>query len=122
MRLLEPLPYLAFLGLVTDAAAALTDSGGIQEETTYLGIPCFTLRDNTERPVTCTLGTNTLLGLDPARIAEIPGLLAASRGLERAIPPQWDGRAAERIADVLDRLDDYRGDWSGRALAPIAAS
>ncbi len=80
----------------------LTDSGGIQEETTYLGVPCFTLRDNTERPVTVERGTNTLLGLEPARIAEIP----SARGRRHAgwrpqPPPKWDGRAAERIADVL---------------------
>ena len=82
----------------------LTDSGGIQEETTYLGVPCFTLRDNTERPVTIRAGTNTLLGLDPARIAEIPELLArASRRATREPPPLWDGHAAERIADVLVR-------------------
>jgi UDP-N-acetylglucosamine 2-epimerase (non-hydrolysing) len=120
VRLLEPMPYLPFLSLVAGAAGVLTDSGGIQEETTYLGVPCFTLRDNTERPVTCTLGTNTLLGLDPARIAEIPDLLAAARDLERAIPPQWDGHAAERIADVLERLEDYRGSWEprGSVLAP----
>ena len=70
--LIEPLGYLDFLSLLADARAVLTDSGGIQEETTYLGIPCFTLRDNTERPVTVTAGTNTLLGLEPAAIAKIP--------------------------------------------------
>ena len=67
MQLLDPLGYLEFLSLVAGSAGVLTDSGGIQEETTFLGIPCFTLRDNTERPVTVELGTNTLLGLDPAR-------------------------------------------------------
>ena len=72
VHLSEPVGYLDFLSLEADAAAVLTDSGGIQEETTYLGVPCFTLRDNTERPVTVRAGTNTLLGLDPARIAEIP--------------------------------------------------
>jgi UDP-N-acetylglucosamine 2-epimerase (non-hydrolysing) len=111
VRLLEPMPYLSFLSLVAGSAAVLTDSGGIQEETTYLGIPCFTLRDNTERPVTCTLGTNTLLGLEPERIAAVPDLLVAARSLERAIPPQWDGRAAVRIADHLEGLDDFRGHW-----------
>ena len=81
----------------------LTDSGGIQEETTYLGVPCFTLRDNTERPVTIRAGTNTLLGLDPARIREIPALLAAradSAGGEEG-PELWDGHAADRVADVV---------------------
>jgi UDP-N-acetylglucosamine 2-epimerase (non-hydrolysing) len=101
VRLVDPVGYLDFLSLEADAGALLTDSGGIQEETTYLGVPCFTLRDNTERPVTIRAGTNTLLGLDPARIAEIPALLAG-RGRDRPEPPpKWDGRAAERIADVL---------------------
>ena len=79
----------------------LTDSGGIQEETTYLGVPCFTLRDNTERPVTLERGTNTLLGLAPARIAEIPELLERRAADPMEPPPKWDGRAAERIAVVL---------------------
>ena len=79
VRLIEPLGYLEFLSLLESAAGVLTDSGGIQEETTYLGIPCFTLRDNTERPVTCDLGTNVLLGLAPERIVEVPGLIAAAR-------------------------------------------
>ncbi|HEU4945405.1 MAG TPA: UDP-N-acetylglucosamine 2-epimerase (non-hydrolyzing), partial [Solirubrobacterales bacterium] len=76
LLLCEPLGYLDFLSLLADARAVLTDSGGIQEETTYLGIPCFTLRANTERPITITSGTNTLLGLDPAAIAQIPEALA----------------------------------------------
>ncbi|HET9678057.1 MAG TPA: UDP-N-acetylglucosamine 2-epimerase (non-hydrolyzing), partial [Solirubrobacterales bacterium] len=75
LHLIEPLGYLDFLSLLADAGAVLTDSGGIQEETTYLGIPCFTLRDNTERPVTCELGTNVLLGLAPERILEVPALI-----------------------------------------------
>ncbi len=78
VRLIDPVGYLDFLSLEADAAAVLTDSGGIQEETTYLGVPCFTLRDNTERPVTVRAGTNTLLGLAPKRIAEIPALLGAA--------------------------------------------
>ena len=114
VRLLDPLPYLSFLSLVASAAGVLTDSGGVQEETTYLGIPCFTMRDNTERPVTCTLGTNTVLGLDPARIAELPELLECARAAERVIPPQWDGHAAERIVDVLAGRDEYRGHWAAR--------
>jgi UDP-N-acetylglucosamine 2-epimerase (non-hydrolysing) len=99
--LAEPLGYLEFLSLVASARAVLTDSGGIQEETTYLGIPCFTLRDNTERPVTCSVGTNTLLGLDPLRIAEIPELL--ERVADRRVPQLWDGHAAPRLVDVLRR-------------------
>lgn len=101
LALIEPLGYLDFLSLVADASAVLTDSGGIQEETTYLGIPCFTLRDNTERPVTITAGTNTLLGLDPAAIAKIPTQLATQSRSPADPPPLWDGKAADRIADVL---------------------
>jgi UDP-N-acetylglucosamine 2-epimerase (non-hydrolysing) len=104
VRLVDPVGYLDFLSLEADAHAVLTDSGGIQEETTYLGVPCFTLRDNTERPVTIRAGTNTLLGLDPARIAEIPGLLRSEPGKPPQPPEKWDGRAAERIADILDSL------------------
>jgi UDP-N-acetylglucosamine 2-epimerase (non-hydrolysing) len=101
LHLIEPLGYLDFLSLLADAGAVLTDSGGIQEETTYLGVPCFTLRDNTERPVTLTSGTNTLLGLDPAAIARIPALLAERSEAPSEPPPLWDGHAADRIADVI---------------------
>ena len=101
MRVLEPLGYLEFVSLVQDSAGVLTDSGGMQEETTYLGIPCFTLRDNTERPVTCDLGTNVLLGLAPERIKEVPGLIAQTRARDGEVPPGWDGAAAERLVDVL---------------------
>ena len=101
LLLTEPFGYLDFLSLETDARAVLTDSGGIQEETTYLGVPCFTLRANTERPVTVDLGTNTLLGLDPAAIAEIPAALAERSAQRPEPPPLWDGHAAERIADIL---------------------
>jgi UDP-N-acetylglucosamine 2-epimerase (non-hydrolysing) len=100
LLLSEPLAYLEFLSLLADAGAVLTDSGGIQEETTYLGVPCFTLRDNTERPITVRAGTNSLLGLDPAAIAGIPAALAA-RPQAPPPPPLWDGRAGERIADVI---------------------
>ena len=101
-RITDPLGYLEFLSLVSSAAAVLTDSGGIQEETTFLGIPCFTLRDNTERPITVELGTNVLLGLAPDRIREIPRLLPDVAGRPRRIPARWDGRASERIVDVLE--------------------
>lgn len=100
--LTEPLPYRKFLSLEADAAAVVTDSGGIQEETTALQIPCFTLRANTERPITIELGTNTLLGLEPERLREIPSLLAQPKLGE--IPPLWDGRAGERAADAVERL------------------
>jgi UDP-N-acetylglucosamine 2-epimerase (non-hydrolysing) len=101
VRLLEPVGYLEFLSLEADAAGVLTDSGGVQEETTYLGVPCFTLRDNTERPVTVRAGTNTLLGLDPSRIAGIPSALARTNGRPHPVPPGWDGHAAERLAAVV---------------------
>jgi UDP-N-acetylglucosamine 2-epimerase (non-hydrolysing) len=100
LLLSEPLGYLDFLSLLADSGAVLTDSGGIQEETTYLGIPCFTLRDNTERPVTVDSGTNTLLGLDPAAISSIPSSLESSPK-RRDPPPLWDGKAADRIADIV---------------------
>jgi UDP-N-acetylglucosamine 2-epimerase (non-hydrolysing) len=108
VRLLEPVGYLEFLSLQADAAGVLTDSGGVQEETTFLGVPCFTLRDNTERPVTVRAGTNTLLGLDPSRIAEILPALARTNGRAHTAPPGWDGHAAERLAAVI--CNDPAGD------------
>jgi UDP-N-acetylglucosamine 2-epimerase (non-hydrolysing) len=102
VRLTDALGYLDFLSLEAGAAGVLTDSGGVQEETTYLGVPCFTLRDNTERPVTVRRGTNTLLGLDPARIDGILPALQVEG--PRADPPAlWDGHAAVRVAEVLVR-------------------
>ncbi len=106
LLLCDPLGYIDFLSLLADAGAVLTDSGGIQEETTYLGIPCFTLRDNTERPITITAGTNTLLGLDPTAISQIPAALAQRPSERPEPPPLWDGRAAERIADVVVGLEE----------------
>jgi UDP-N-acetylglucosamine 2-epimerase (non-hydrolysing) len=94
----------------------LTDSGGIQEETTYLGLPCLTLRANTERPITVSMGTNTLLGLDPARIADVPELLEAAPAKESRIPPLWDGKASERIVDVLASTLGERVEKLGQAL------
>lgn len=107
VRLLEPMGYFEFMSLVTGAAGVVTDSGGVQEETTYLGIPCFTLRANTERPITCSVGTNTLLGLAPERITEVPELLAVA-AREPAVPEYWDGRSASRIVDVLAQLPHRR--------------
>jgi len=98
----EPLPYRQFLSLEAKAAAVVTDSGGIQEETTVLRVPCFTLRENTERPITIELGTNTLLGLEPERLRELPSLLAEPK--HGQIPPLWDGHAGERAADEIERL------------------
>jgi UDP-N-acetylglucosamine 2-epimerase (non-hydrolysing) len=96
-----PLGYSEFVGLVAKSAGVVTDSGGIQEETTFLGVPCITMRHNTERPSTVTLGTNVLVGSDPAMvIAEVEKILNGTfkRG---SIPPQWDGSAAVRIVDHL---------------------
>jgi UDP-N-acetylglucosamine 2-epimerase (non-hydrolysing) len=97
--LADPLGYHEFLGLQAEARFVLTDSGGVQEETSALGVRCFTLRDTTERPVTVELGTNTVLGVDPDRIADIPALLAVERD-PREIP-LWDGAAGRRAAEAL---------------------
>src|SRR5215204_1609510 len=108
LRLVEPLGYLDFLRLYSGARLVLTDSGGIQEETTALGIPCLTLRENTERPVTVELGTNRVVGTDPGRIvAEAEAALAKDRGVAPPPPPLWDGATAGRILDAL--LERTRG-------------
>ena len=99
--LLPPMGYLEMLGLMKDARVVLTDSGGIQEETTALGVPCITLRNNTERPITVYEGTNTLAGQDPARILAIYDDVMRGTGKAGRIPHFWDGKAAERIADAL---------------------
>jgi UDP-N-acetylglucosamine 2-epimerase (non-hydrolysing) len=99
VRVVGPVGYLDFVGLQAAAAFVLTDSGGVQEETSALGVRCFTLRHSTERPVTVELGTNTVLGAEPRRIAEIPALLAEPHDSQEI--PLWDGRAGERAADVL---------------------
>jgi UDP-N-acetylglucosamine 2-epimerase (non-hydrolysing) len=105
LLLLEPVGYIEFMSLVTGSAGVLTDSGGIQEETTYLGLPCFTLRPNTERPMTLVEngGTNVVLGAEPERIADVPALLREAGGRETQVPPLWDGHAGQRIVDVLSR-------------------
>ena len=111
VRLVEPLGYLDFLRLYSGARLVLTDSGGIQEETTALGVPCLTLRENTERPVTVELGTNRVVGTDPERIvAEAEAVFAKDSQKEPPrIPPLWDGRAAGRILDaLLERTGELR--------------
>ncbi len=108
ISIVDPVGYLDFLSLEADAAAVLTDSGGVQEETTYLGVPCFTLRDNTERPVTVRAGTNTLLGLAPDRIDEIPAALRDGAGSRAGAPPLWDGKASLRAAQVLAATQESR--------------
>jgi UDP-N-acetylglucosamine 2-epimerase (non-hydrolysing) len=104
LQLTEPLGYLDFLALVDGAALVMTDSGGIQEETTALSVPCLTMRENTERPVTVEVGTNQLVGCDPAQIVPAAAAVLAGRGKKGAQPELWDGKAAERIADVLVRF------------------
>jgi UDP-N-acetylglucosamine 2-epimerase (non-hydrolysing) len=101
LRLVEPLGYLEFLSLTAHARMVLTDSGGLQEETTILGIPCVTLRDNTERPVTISQGTNRLAGTRRSSIIEAARQALHQPAAAKAAPEKWDGRAAERIADIL---------------------
>ncbi|MGQ0512045.1 MAG: non-hydrolyzing UDP-N-acetylglucosamine 2-epimerase [Betaproteobacteria bacterium] len=101
VRLLSPVGYVDMLALMNDAALVLTDSGGIQEETTALGVACGTLRENTERPATVAEGTNTLLGRDPGRILAFVEETIEGRGKRGRSPELWDGRAAERIAALL---------------------
>ncbi len=101
MHFVDPMGYLEFNYLVERAFAVITDSGGITEETTVMGVPCMTLRNSTERPETCTVGTNELLGTDPAAIKPAMERLFAGEWKKGGIPELWDGRAAERIVDVL---------------------
>jgi len=103
LKLVDPLGYLEFLRLLTDARAVITDSGGIQEETTYLGIPCLTMRENTERPVTITLGSNVLVGSDRTRLLDELDKLMSGNHRKSTIPPLWDGAAAPRIVEILRR-------------------
>ncbi len=100
-----PIGYLEFLNLMTEARLVLTDSGGIQEETTVLGVPCLTLRENTERPVTLEMGTNTLVGQDPRKLLSAAREILAGRAKKGRLPDKWDGRAAERIADIIVEWD-----------------
>lgn len=113
LRLTDPLGYLDFLRLLMDAQMVLTDSGGIQEETTALGVPCLTLRDSTERPVTVTEGTNTIAGTDPAAIEKAIQTLRASPPSRGRRPALWDGSAAVRIVDILER--DLAASSAGRS-------
>lgn len=104
LHLIEPLPYLEFNFLVERAKAVITDSGGITEETTVMGVPCMTLRDNTERPETCDLGTNELLGTDPKAIGPAMAKLFSGSWKKGGIPQLWDGNTAERIVGHLNGL------------------
>lgn len=101
LRVLDPLPYVDFLGLQSRATVVITDSGGIQEETTYLGVPCLTVRENTERPITVSMGTNVLVGRDPDKLRRELSRVLSGKAKQGTVPPLWDGRAGERIADIL---------------------
>ena len=110
IRLIEPLGYLDFVSLLSDAKMVLTDSGGIQAETSVLGIPCLTLRQNTEWPVTISEGTNTLVGSDSQRILDETRRILAGGGKEGRIPERWDGRAAERVVQALYDWKKFSGE------------
>ena len=101
LHLLTPLPYIEFLALERRAVAVITDSGGVQEETTYLRVPCITLRNNTERPVTLSLGTNVLVGHDGEKLRSEMCNIIDGKVKPGTIPPLWDGHAGERIAEIL---------------------
>jgi UDP-N-acetylglucosamine 2-epimerase (non-hydrolysing) len=101
LHLTEPLPYIEFLALQARAAVVITDSGGIQEESTYLGVPCVTMRHNTERPITVECGTNILVADDLAKLRSELSKILAGNAKRGSIPPLWDGRASERIADII---------------------
>jgi UDP-N-acetylglucosamine 2-epimerase (non-hydrolysing) len=101
LRVLDPLPYVNFMGLQSRATVVITDSGGIQEETTYLGVPCLTVRENTERPITVLIGTNVLVGRDPEKLRRELSRVLGGKAKKGAVPPLWDGHAGERIADIL---------------------
>jgi UDP-N-acetylglucosamine 2-epimerase (non-hydrolysing) len=103
VTMIDPIGYLDMLYAVKGAALVLTDSGGLQEETTALGVPCVTIRENTERPVTVEIGTNYLAGTKPDAILTAAREILSGRGKKGAVPPLWDGRAAERIVDILLR-------------------
>ena len=105
LHIVEPMGYLEFNYLVERAKAVVTDSGGITEETTVMGVPCITLRDNTERPETCTVGTNELIGTNPAAIKPALDKLFAGEWKKGAIPELWDGHTAERIIEILSALE-----------------
>jgi UDP-N-acetylglucosamine 2-epimerase (non-hydrolysing) len=101
LSLVDPVGYLDFLALQQQATMIITDSGGIQEESTYLGVPCLTVRENTERPITISMGTNTLVHQDMARLQGEAAAILNGGGKEGEIPPLWDGKTGERIAIVL---------------------
>jgi len=101
LQLIDPIGYLDFLALMEQAQLVLTDSGGIQEETTFLGVPCLTLRENTERPITIEKGTNTLVGLDVERVIAESWKVFDGKGKRGIVPELWDGKTAERIVKII---------------------
>ena len=104
INIIDPLPYIEFLGLLSNARIVLTDSGGIQEETTTLKIPCVTLRNNTERPITVDEGTNILAGTEPDSIIPIINRIAEGSIKKGSIPPLWDGKSAQRITNIIAKI------------------
>lgn len=110
----DPLGYLEFLHLNMHAKMVITDSGGLQEETTVLGVPCITLRENTERPITCEVGTNFIAGNDGVAILRYTSMVLNGEMPRGTVPERWDGRAAERIVEILGGFDlSRRAAWSG---------
>ncbi len=105
LKLIGPLPYIDFLALEKHATLVITDSGGVQEETTYLDVPCLTVRENTERPVTVSLGTNTLVGFDLEMLEREADKIVFGERKTGVVPPLWDGKTADRIAELLVALD-----------------
>jgi UDP-N-acetylglucosamine 2-epimerase (non-hydrolysing) len=103
LKLIEPLGYLDFIKAMRHARIVITDSGGIQEETTVLGIPCITVRENTERPITIDMGTNVLVGADPEKIRGEAARILDGAVRAHRVPPLWDGKTAGRIADIVER-------------------
>lgn len=122
LRLIEPLGYLDFLGLQRNAMLLLTDSGGVQEESTYLGVPCLTLRENTERPVTISLGTNVLVGQDMDRLRREVAAILAGEAKQGQIPELWDGHAGERIIDILRNPTSSQDQATSRAVSAEKAA
>src|SRR5262249_13914180 len=118
VRVIDPLGYLDFLKLWSNSRMTLTDSGGLQEETTALGVPCLTLRENTERPITIEQGTNHLVGLDPRRIVGVAqSILAGDRSTAPRVPELWDGRAAERVVTAILARSTHLGAEDEHAAA-----
>ena len=107
MHYVDPQGDLEFNYLVKHAKGVITDSGGITEETTVMGVPCLTLRDNTERPETVTIGTNEIIGMDPAKLVPALARLMAGQWKKGAIPDKWDGKAATRIINTIEQLLGY---------------